>query len=45
MLQTLHNLKRDDSYNQEAFSIKNIVVDFENRVKKMSEGVDKNKGK
>ena len=44
ILQTLHNLKRADSYNQEAFSIENIVVNFGNRVKKMSEGVNKNKG-
>ena len=45
MLQTLHGLKRIDSYNQAAFLIKGIVVDFVDRIKKMSEGVDKNKGK
>ena len=44
MLQTLHNLKRVDSYNQEAFSIEYAVVRFGNRVKNLSKGVDKNKG-
>ena len=44
MLQTLHNLKRVDSYNQEAFSIEYAVVHFRNRVKNLSKGVDKNKG-
>ena len=44
-LQTLHNLKRVDSYNQEEFSIENIIVNFGNKVKKMPEGVNKNKGK
>ena len=32
MLQTLHSLKRVDSYNQEAFSIEKMVVRFGNRV-------------
>ena len=41
MLQALHNLERVDSYNQEAFSIENIVVIFGYRFKKMPEGVDK----
>ena len=45
MLQTLHNLKRVDSYNREAFSIENIIVIFRNKVKKMPEGVNKNKRK
>ena len=45
MLQTLRNLNKVDSYNQEAFLIEDIVVDFRNKVKQMSEGVDKNKGK
>ena len=45
MLQTLHNLKRVDSHNQEAFPIENIIVTFENKVKKMPEGVNKNKRK
>ena len=45
MLQTLHSLKRVDSYNQAAFLIGVIVVDFVGWVKKMSEDVDKNKGK
>ena len=44
MLQTLHNLERVDSYNQQAFSIENIIVNFGNKVKKMPEGADKNKG-
>ena len=45
MLQTLHNLKRVDSYNQEAFSIENIIANLGNKVKNMPEGVNKNKGK
>ena len=45
MLQTLHNLKRVDSYNQEAFSIEYTVVHFGNRVKNLSKGVDKRKEK
>ena len=45
MLETLHDLKRVDSYNQEVFSIEGIIVNFGNKVKKMPEGVDKNKGK
>ena len=44
MLQTLRNLKRVDSYNQEAFSIENIIANFGNKVKNMP-GVNKNKGK
>ena len=42
MLQTLHSLKRVDSYNQEAFSIEDMVVNFEDRVKRISEGAEKN---
>ena len=42
MLQTLHNLKRVDSYNQKAFSIENIIMNFGDKVKKVP---DKNKGK
>ena len=45
LLQTLHSLKRVDSYNQEAFSIKDMAVRFGDRVKKMPEGAEKNKGK
>ena len=45
MLQTLHNLKSFDSYNQEAFSIEDMVMEFEDRVKKMPEGAEKNEGK
>ena len=45
MLQTLRSLNKVDSYNQEAFLIEDIVVDFRNKVKQMSEGVDKNKEK
>ena len=33
MLQTLRNLNKVDSYNQEAFSIEDIVMDFRNKVK------------
>ena len=43
MLQSLHSLKRVDSYNQEAFLIEKMVVRFGNRVKKMPEGPEKNK--
>ena len=42
MLQTLHSLKRVDSYNQQAFSIEDMVVNFEDRVKRISEGAEKN---
>ena len=45
MLQTLHKLKRADSYSQEAFSIENIIVSFRDRVKNMAEDANKNKGK
>ena len=45
MLQTLHNLKSFDSYNQEAFSIEDMVMEFGDRVKKMQEGAEKNEGK
>ena len=45
MLQIIYNLKGVDSYNQEAFSIENIFVNFGNKVKKMPEGINKNKGK
>ena len=43
MLRNLHSLKTVDSYNQEEFSIEKIVVRFGNRVKKMTEGPEKNK--
>ena len=33
MLQTLRNLNKVDSYNQEAFLIEDIAVDFRNKVK------------
>ena len=42
MLQTLHSFKRVDSYNQEAFSIEDMVVNFEDRVKRISEDAEKN---
>ena len=45
MLQTLHNLKKVESYNQEAIFIENNVMDFGNRVKKMPEGAERNKKK
>ena len=45
ILQTLHNIKRVDSYNQEAFSNENIIVGFEKKVQKMPEGVNRNRGK
>ena len=45
MLQTLHNLKSVDSYNQEAFSIEDMVMEFGDRVKNMPEGTQKNEGK
>ena len=45
MLQTLHNLKSVHSYSQEAFSIENTVVKFEDRVKRMPEGSEKNERK
>ena len=45
MLQNLRNFKRADSYNQEAFLIEDIVMDFGDSVKIMSEGVDKDKRK
>ena len=45
ILQTLHNIKRVDSYNQEAFSTENIIVGFEKKVQKMPEGVNRNRGK
>ena len=45
VLETLWNLNRLDSYNQEAFSIENISVNFENKVEKMPEGVNKTKTK
>ena len=44
MLQILHGLQRVGSYNQKVFPIEDIIS-FGDRVKKMSEGVDKNKGK
>ena len=45
MLQTLHNLKRGDSYNREVFSIENTIVNFENKTRKKPEGVNENKRK
>ena len=33
MLQTLRSLNKVDSYNQEAFLIEDIIVDFRNKVK------------
>ena len=45
ILETLHNLKRVDSYNQEAFSIENIILGLEKEVEKMPEGVNRNRGK
>ena len=41
----LHSLKRVDSYNQEAFSIEDMVVRFGDRVKKIPECAEKNEGK
>ena len=35
ILQTFYNLKRVDSYNQEAFLIENIIINFGNKVKKV----------
>ena len=40
MLQSLNNLKRVDSDNQEAFQIENVFVNYEGEVKKMPEGVN-----
>ena len=45
MLRTLHSLKRVDSYNQEAFSIENMVVRLGDKIKRMPEGAKKNEGK
>ena len=45
MLQTLHSLERVDSYNEEAFSIEDMVVRFGDRVKKIPECAEKNEGK
>ena len=45
MLQILRGLQRVDSYNQKVFPIEDTIISFGDRVKKMSEGVDKNKGK
>ena len=45
MLQTLHSLKKVDSYNQKALSIEDIIMKFGDKVKKMSEGAEKMKGK
>ena len=45
MLQTLHNLKKVESYNQEAIFIQNNVIDSGNRIKKTSEGAEKNEKK
>ena len=41
----LHSLKRVDSYNEEAFSIEDMVVRFGDRVKKIPECAEKNEGK
>ena len=35
ILQTFYNLKRVDSYNQEAFLIENIIINFGNKVEKV----------
>ena len=35
ILQTFYILKRVDSYNQEAFLIENIIINFGNKVKKV----------
>ena len=43
MLQTLHNLKWVDSYNQEAYSTENNFEKFWNKDIKTPEGVNKNK--
>ena len=45
ILQTLRSLKRGDSDNQEAFLIEDSVVRFGDRVKRMPNGAEKNKGK
>ena len=45
MLQTLHNLKKVESYNQEAIFIQNNVIDSGNRIKKTPEGAEKNEKK
>ena len=45
MLRTLHSLKRVDSYNQEAFSIENMVVRLGDKIKRMPEGPKKKEGK
>ena len=45
MLQTSHDLKKIERYNQKPFLIENSVLDFGERVKKMFKGVDKNKEK
>ena len=45
MLQTLHSLKRVDSYNQKALSMEDIIVRIGDKVKKMSESAEKIKGK
>ena len=45
VLQMLYNLKSIDNYNQEAFSIENIIVNFGNEVREMPEGCDKIKKK
>ena len=45
MLQTLHSLERADSYNQEVFSIENMVIKLGDKIKRMPEGTEKNEGK
>ena len=45
MLQTLHSLERVDSYNQEVFSIENMVIKLGDKIKRMPEGTEKNEGK
>ena len=45
MLQILRGLQRVASYNQKVFPIEDTIISFEDRVKKISEGVDKKKGK
>ena len=45
ILQTLRSLKRGDSDNQEAFLIEDSVVRFGDKVKRIPNGAEKNKGK
>ena len=45
MLQTLHGLQRVDSYNLKAILIEDTIISFDNMVKKISEGAEKNEKK